>query len=97
MVKLNIPQPASGMAHNVLQALEIAATIGYPLMVRPSYVLGGRGMRIVQDEESLLQYVKAAAEEVSPDRPRFIDKFLVDAIEAEADAICDGNDAFVPQ
>jgi len=96
MVKLNIPQPASGMAHNVTQALEIAATIGYPLMVRPSYVLGGRGMRIVQDEESLLQYVKAAAEEVSPDRPLLIDKFLVDAIEAEADAICDGNDAFVP-
>ncbi len=96
MEKLNIPQPPSGMASTEKEALAIAERIGYPLMVRPSYVLGGRGMRIVQDEDMLRQYVKAAAEDVSPDRPLLIDKFLVDAIEAEADAICDGRDAFVP-
>ncbi|HBG88294.1 MAG TPA: carbamoyl phosphate synthase large subunit [Marinilabiliaceae bacterium] len=96
MEKLNIPQPPSGMASTEKEALAIAGRIGYPLMVRPSYVLGGRGMRIVQDEDMLRQYVKAAAEDVSPDRPLLIDKFLVDAIEAEADAICDGRDAFVP-
>jgi len=96
MEKLQIPQPASGMASTEDEALAIAARIGYPLMVRPSYVLGGRGMRIVQDEAMLRQYVKAAAAEVSPDRPLLIDKFLEDAIEAEADAICDGKDAFVP-
>ncbi|WP_088653711.1 carbamoyl-phosphate synthase large subunit [Geofilum rhodophaeum] len=96
MEKLHIPQPASGMASTEDEALAIAARIGYPLMVRPSYVLGGRGMRIVQDEAMLRQYVKAAAAEVSPDRPLLIDKFLEDAIEAEADAICDGKDAFVP-
>nr|HRX17319.1 ATP-grasp domain-containing protein [Spirochaetota bacterium] len=73
-----------------------AAKIGYPLMVRPSYVLGGRGMKIVQDEQMLRQYVAAAVGEVSPDRPLLIDMFLEDAIEAEADAISDGEDAFVP-
>lgn len=96
MEQLQIPQPASGMASTEEEALEIAGRIGYPLMVRPSYVLGGRGMKIVLDEEMLRQYVKAASEEVSPDRPLLIDKFLEDAIEAEADAIADGRDAFVP-
>ncbi|TCO08225.1 carbamoyl-phosphate synthase large subunit [Natronoflexus pectinivorans] len=96
MEKLNIPQPPSGMASTEQEAIEIASRIGYPLMVRPSYVLGGRGMKIVLDEEMLRQYVKAAAAEVSPDRPLLIDKFLEDAIEAEADAIADGTDAFVP-
>jgi carbamoyl-phosphate synthase large subunit len=95
MEKLGIPQPESGMASNLEEALEIAARIGYPLMVRPSYVLGGRGMKIVLDEEMLLEYVKAAVD-VTPDRPLLIDKFLEDAIEAEADAIADGHDAFVP-
>jgi len=95
MEKLNIPQPASGMAGNLDEALEIAARIGYPLMVRPSYVLGGRGMKIVLDEEMLRQYVTAAVD-VTPDRPLLIDLFLEDAIEAEADAIADGTDAFVP-
>lgn len=95
MEKLNIPQPASGMASNLEEALEIAERIGYPLMVRPSYVLGGRGMKIVLDEEMLREYV-AAAVEVTPDRPLLIDMFLEDAIEAEADAIADGQDAFVP-
>lgn len=95
MEELGIPQPESGMASTEEQALEIASRIGYPLMVRPSYVLGGRGMRIVLDEQMLRQYVDAAVE-ISPDRPLLIDKFLDHAIEAEADAIADGTTAFVP-
>ena len=95
MRKLGIPQPESGMASNMDEAQKIADKIGYPLMVRPSYVLGGRGMEVVQDEESLKFYLEAAVE-LSPQRPILIDKFLDNAIEAEADAIADGRDAFVP-
>ena len=95
MKKLGIPQPESGMASTLGEALAIAGTIGYPLMVRPSYVLGGRGMKIVLDEEMLQQYV-AAAVDISPERPILIDKFLENALETEADAISDGVDAFVP-
>ena len=95
MKKLGIPMAESGMASTLDEALQIARDIGYPLMVRPSYVLGGRGMEVVHDEEMLRQYV-AAAVEVTPERPILIDKFLEDAIEAEADAIADGTDAFVP-
>ncbi|MFC1478368.1 carbamoyl-phosphate synthase large subunit [Candidatus Margulisiibacteriota bacterium] len=95
MDKLEIPMPESGMASNLDQALEVANRIGYPLMVRPSYVLGGRGMEVVYDEEMLKSYV-AAAVGVTPDRPILIDKFLENALEAEADAIADGTDAFVP-
>jgi carbamoyl-phosphate synthase large subunit len=95
MKRLGIPEPESGMASTLKDALAIAHRIGYPLMVRPSYVLGGRGMRIVMDEEMLKQYV-AAAVDISPERPILIDKFLEDAIETEADAISDGKDAFVP-
>ncbi|MHC4527904.1 MAG: carbamoyl-phosphate synthase large subunit [Planctomycetota bacterium] len=95
MRKLDIPQPESGMACNIDEALAIAERIDYPLMVRPSYVLGGRAMEVVHDEEMLRHYV-AAAVEISPERPILIDKFLEDAIEAEADAIADGTDAFVP-
>jgi carbamoyl-phosphate synthase large subunit len=95
MNKLGIPQPESGMASTLEEAIAISHRIGYPMMVRPSYVLGGRAMQIVQDEEMLRQYV-AAAVDVSPDRPLLIDKFLEDAIETEADAISDGSDAFVP-
>jgi carbamoyl-phosphate synthase large subunit len=95
MTKLEIPQPESGMASTLDEALEIAKRIGYPLMVRPSYVLGGRAMKIVLDEEMLEQYVSEAAN-VTPDRPLLIDMFLEDAIEAEADAIADGEDVFVP-
>jgi len=95
MEKLQIPMSESGMASDLDQALEIAERIGYPLMVRPSYVLGGRGMEVVHDEDMLRQYVTAAVE-VTPERPILIDKFLVNAIEAEADAIADGTDAFVP-
>jgi carbamoyl-phosphate synthase large subunit len=95
MEKLRIPMAESGMASNLDEAIEIAERIGYPLMVRPSYVLGGRGMEVVHDEEMLKHYV-AAAVEVTPERPILIDKFLENAIEAEADAIADGTDAFVP-
>jgi carbamoyl-phosphate synthase large subunit len=95
MEQLGIPMPASGMAITLEDALEIAKRIGYPLMVRPSYVLGGRGMEVVHDEEMLKRYV-AAAVGVTPERPILIDKFLENAIECEADAISDGTDAFVP-
>ncbi|OQX27533.1 MAG: carbamoyl phosphate synthase large subunit [Desulfobacteraceae bacterium IS3] len=93
--QLGIPQPKSGMASNLEQAKKIAGDIGYPLMVRPSYVLGGRAMQVVLDEEMLEHYMTAAVD-VSPERPILIDKFLEYAIEAEADAIADGADAFVP-
>ncbi len=95
MKKLGIPQPESGMASTLKEAKKIAKRIGYPLMVRPSYVLGGRAMKIVLDEEMLDQYV-AEAVDVSPDRPLLIDMFLEDAIEAEADAIADGTEVFIP-
>jgi len=95
MSELNIPMPASGMAINLEEALAVARQIGYPLMVRPSYVLGGRGMEVVYDDQMLEHYM-AAAVGVTPDRPILIDKFLEHAIETEADAIADGTDAFVP-
>jgi carbamoyl-phosphate synthase large subunit len=95
ITRLGIPQPESGMAGNLEQALIVAGRIGYPLMIRPSYVLGGRAMKIILDEEMLEEYVSKAVG-VSPDRPLLLDKFLEDAIEAEADAISDGVDAFVP-
>jgi carbamoyl-phosphate synthase large subunit len=95
MRELGIPQPESGMASTLEDALQISREIGYPLMVRPSYVLGGRAMEIIHDEAMLREYV-AAAVEVTPERPILIDKFLEDAIEAEADALADGKEAFVP-
>ncbi len=95
MDKLEIPMPESGMAVNVEEAIEIANSIGYPVMVRPSYVLGGRGMEVVYDEEALTEYMKAAVG-VTPDRPILIDRFLNNALECEADAIADGEHAFVP-
>ena len=95
MEELGIPMSECGMATTIDEALVIAERIGYPLMVRPSYVLGGRGMEIVYDEQMLNDYV-AAAVGVTPDRPILIDKFLDHAVEAEADAITDGTDAFVP-
>jgi carbamoyl-phosphate synthase large subunit len=95
MDKLGIPEPESGMASTIPEAMDIAKKIGYPLMVRPSYVLGGRGMEVVYDEEKLKHYL-AAAVEITPERPILIDKFLENAIEAEADAISDGTDAFIP-
>ncbi len=95
MKKLDIPQPESGMASTIEEALAIAGRIGYPLMVRPSYVLGGRAMQVIYYEDMLRQYL-AAAVDVSPERPILIDKFLENAIECEADAISDGTDVVVP-
>ncbi len=95
MDKLDIPMPESGMAVDVDEAIEIANRIGYPVMVRPSYVLGGRGMEVVYDEETLVEYMNAAVG-VTPDRPILIDRFLNHAMECEADAISDGTNAYVP-
>ena len=95
MDKLGIPMPESGMAVSVDEAKTIANKIGYPVMVRPSYVLGGRGMEVVYDDESMEEYM-AAAVGVTPDRPILIDRFLNHALECEADAISDGTHAYVP-
>ncbi|MDD6191623.1 MAG: carbamoyl-phosphate synthase large subunit [Lachnospiraceae bacterium] len=95
MDKLEIPMPEAGMATTVDEAVEIANKIGYPVMVRPSYVLGGRGMEVVYDDEAMADYMKAAVG-VTPDRPILIDRFLNNALECEADAISDGTHAFVP-
>ncbi len=95
MDKLGIPMPESGMAVTVDDALAIASKIGYPVMVRPSYVLGGRGMEVVYDDDSLREYM-AAAVGVTPDRPILVDRFLNHALECEADAISDGTHAYVP-
>ena len=95
MDKLGIPMPEAGMATTVEEAIKIANEIGYPVMVRPSYVLGGRGMEVVYDDESMTGYMQAAVG-VTPDRPILIDRFLHHAMECEADAISDGTHAYVP-
>jgi len=95
MEKLEIPMPPSGMAVTYEEALDVAAKIGYPVMVRPSYVLGGRGMEVVHDNEMLKTYMSLAVD-VTPQRPILIDKFLENAIEAEADALSDGSQVFIP-
>ncbi|MBR1592202.1 MAG: carbamoyl-phosphate synthase large subunit [Ruminococcus sp.] len=95
MDKLGIPMPEAGMAVNADEAIEIANKIGYPVMVRPSYVLGGRGMEIVHDDDMMRVYMNAAVG-VTPDRPILIDRFLNHATECEADAISDGTHCFVP-
>jgi len=94
MIKLNIPQPKSGTARSLEEALAIAKKIGFPLMCRPSYVLGGRGMEIVYDEERLKAYVLEAIN-VNPEHPVLIDRFLEEALETEVDALADGENAFV--
>ena len=94
MLKLDIPQPESGTARSLKEARAIANKIGYPLMVRPSYVLGGRGMEIVYDESALKTYAEKAIE-VSPEHPMLIDRFLEQATETEVDALSDGNETFV--
>ncbi|MBP5627898.1 carbamoyl-phosphate synthase large subunit [bacterium] len=93
--KLGIPQPEAGMAHSVEDALEAAKRIGYPLMVRPSFVLGGRGMEVVHNDEMLVEYMNNALQ-AAGENVILIDKFLENATETEADAICDGKEAFVP-
>jgi carbamoyl-phosphate synthase large subunit len=95
MDRIRIPMPASGLASTADEAITIAARFGYPLIVRPSYVLGGRGMEVVHDEEMLRRYLSAAVD-VTPQRPIYIDKFLDNAMECEADALCDGQQTFVP-
>ncbi|WP_031553507.1 carbamoyl-phosphate synthase large subunit [Oribacterium sp. FC2011] len=95
MDKLGIPMPEAGMATTVEEALDNAHKIGYPVMVRPSFVLGGRGMEVVYDDESLRDYMNAAIG-VTLDRPILIDRFLNNAMECEADAISDGTNAYVP-
>ena len=94
MIALKIPQPESGVARSLDEALKIAKKIGYPLMVRPSYVLGGRGMEIVYDEDRLRTYALDAIN-VSPEHPMLIDRFLEQAVELEVDALSDGKNTFV--
>jgi carbamoyl-phosphate synthase large subunit len=95
MLKLDIAQPASGIAHTLDEAISIADKIGYPLMARHPYVLGGRGMEVVHDSEDLIFYVSHAAK-IFPDLPILIDKFLENALEVEVDAVSDGVDTFIP-
>lgn len=95
MKKYNIPMPESGTASSHNEALVLANKIGYPLIVRPSYVIGGRGMEIVHDEEELRLYVDAAIK-ITPDRPILIERYLENAIETEADALSDGESTFIP-
>ncbi len=92
--KLKLRQPESGTAMSSNEAVKVAGKIGYPAMVRPSYVLGGRAMEIVYDEESLKGYMERAMK-VSPEHPVLIDKYIVDAIEVDVDAVCDGDDVII--
>jgi carbamoyl-phosphate synthase large subunit len=95
MDKLEIPMPESGMAINIDEAISVANQIGYPLMIRPSFVLGGRGMEVIYDENMLREYV-AKAVGVTEDRPLLLDRFLQDALECEADAVSNGEEVFIP-
>lgn len=95
MEKLEIPMPESGMATNFDEAKQIAEKIGYPIMIRPSFVLGGRGMEVIYDESTLKEYVEKAVG-VTPDRPLLIDRFLKNALECEADALCDKENVYIP-
>lgn len=95
MEQLEIPMPEAGMASNIDEAIKIAESIGYPVMIRPSFVLGGRGMEVIYDQEMLIEYVEKAVG-VTPDRPLLLDRFLRDALECEADALSDGEDVYIP-
>ena len=95
MDKLGIPMPESRMAADLAEALQAAGEIGYPLVIRPSFVLGGRGMEVIYDEQMLREYV-AMAVGVTPDRPLYLDRFLHHALECEADALSDGKEVFIP-
>ncbi len=92
--KLGLMQPDNGIAFSKNDALSIAATIGYPVLVRPSYVLGGRAMAIIYDEESLVEYIHTAVD-LSPEHPVLVDRFLQNALEVDVDALCDGTDVYV--
>ncbi|HTQ19931.1 carbamoyl-phosphate synthase large subunit [Mycobacterium sp.] len=89
-----LPAPKYGTATTFAQARRIAADIGYPVLVRPSYVLGGRGMEIVYDEETLKRYITRATE-LSPEHPVLVDRFLEDAVEIDVDALCDGTEIYI--
>lgn len=95
MDKLNIKMPEAGTAANIDEVESIAAGIGYPVIIRPSYVLGGRGMAIINNAQELKDYISKDIE-ISEDKPLLIDRFLNNALECEADALCDGKEAFVP-
>ncbi|GGL86203.1 carbamoyl-phosphate synthase large subunit [Nakamurella endophytica] len=92
--RAGLPAPAFGTAVSFEQARDVAAQVGYPVLVRPSYVLGGRGMEIVYDEPSLARYI-ANATEIGADRPVLVDRFLDDAIEIDVDALCDGHEVYL--
>ena len=94
MDQLNIPQPSAGIAFNPAEAKAVAIRIGYPVLVRPSYVLGGRAMEIVYDEAGLEVYMREAVR-VSHDHPVLIDDFLQNAVEIDVDAVCDGTDVLI--
>jgi len=94
LAKLDIPRPSNGTAMSYEEARAVAQKIGYPVLARPSYVLGGRAMEIVYDDDSLMNYMKTASQ-VSPDHPILIDEFLEDAIEVDVDCVCDGKDAVI--
>ncbi len=95
MEQLAIPMPESGMASDIDDAISVASKIGYPIMIRPSFVLGGRGMEVIYDENMLREYV-AKAVGVTPDRPLLLDRFLRNALECEADALSDGKEVYIP-
>ncbi|MGZ7067031.1 MAG: carbamoyl-phosphate synthase large subunit, partial [Methanobacterium sp.] len=92
--RLDIPQADFGTANSFEEARDIAEKIGFPVLVRPSYVLGGRAMEIVYDDVELKEYMKEAVK-ISPEHPILVDKFLEDAIEVDVDALCDGEDVFI--
>jgi carbamoyl-phosphate synthase large subunit len=92
--KVGLQQPPNGSARSADEAVQIAASLGYPVLVRPSYVLGGRAMEIVYEETRLREWMQEAAR-VSPDHPVLIDKFLEDALEIDVDALCDGQDVLI--
>ncbi|WJR31725.1 carbamoyl-phosphate synthase large subunit [Mycobacteroides immunogenum] len=94
LVSAGLPAPRFGTATTFEQAKQIAADIGYPVLVRPSYVLGGRGMEIVYDEETLHGYITRATQ-LSPEHPVLVDRFLEDAIEIDVDALCDGTEIYL--
>ena len=95
MNRLGIPMPESEMASDIDGAIKVANDLGYPLIIRPSFVLGGRGMEVIHDEQMLREYVDKAVG-VTPDRPLYLDRFLCHALECEADALSDGKQVFIP-